>query len=278
MKHKISANSKSVTNAGITSDYKQAIAEFIWNGFDAGASKIIDYEANGLGALTSLSISDNGSGIRHDTIEFTFGAFLDSQKTKTFQRTSDVRGKNGKGRFSFSQFATKATWNTTYNNNEGKKCSFSITISIEDLADFDVSEPTPSPEVENTGTVVSFQNIKDLPEQHLVDATFTEYIAQQFAWFLCLNQVQFKDGKLKFTMGSFTHKPEIVAYFNNDMGILVDSLPKKLEDMGITGVNRKACYKYYFKRGTPLCKTEFDNLSANLKMFIDNRNSNKEDW
>ena len=90
--------------------------------------------------------------------------------------------------------------------------------------------------------------------------------------------VQFKAGKLKFTMGSFTHKPEIVAYFNNDMGILVDSLPKKLEDMGITGVNRKACYKYYFKRGTPLCKTEFDNMAANLKMFIDNRNSNKEDW
>ena len=90
--------------------------------------------------------------------------------------------------------------------------------------------------------------------------------------------VQFKEGKLKFTMGSFTHKPEIVAYFNNDMGILVDSLPKKLEDIGITGVNRKACYKYYFKRGTPLCKTEFDNLSANLNMFIDNRNSTKEDW
>lgn len=79
-------------------------------------------------------------------------------------------------------------------------------------------------------------------------------------------------------MGSFTHKPEIVAYFNNDMGILVDSLPKKLDAIGITGVNRKACYKYYFKHGTPLCKTEFDNLSANLKLFIDNRNSNKNNW
>lgn len=90
--------------------------------------------------------------------------------------------------------------------------------------------------------------------------------------------VQFKDDKLKFTMSSFTHKPEIVAYFNNDMGILVDSLPKKLEDMGITGVNRKACYKYYFKRGTPLCKTEFENMSANLKMFIDNRIFNKDNW
>lgn len=90
--------------------------------------------------------------------------------------------------------------------------------------------------------------------------------------------VQFKEGRLRFTMGSFTHIPEIVAYFNNNMGILVDSLPKKLEDMGITGVNRKACYKYYFKHGTPLCKMEFEKMSANLKMFIDNRNSNKEDW
>lgn len=90
--------------------------------------------------------------------------------------------------------------------------------------------------------------------------------------------VQIKEGKLKFTIGNFTHIPEIVAYFNNDMGILVDSLPKKLEDMGVTGVNRKACYKYYFKRGTPLCKAEFDKLSANLQLFIDNRNATKEDW
>ncbi len=90
--------------------------------------------------------------------------------------------------------------------------------------------------------------------------------------------VQFKEGKLRFTLGNFTHVPGIIAHFNNDIGILVDSLPEKLDDMGITGVNRKACYKYYFKRGTPLCKAEFEKLSANLELFIDNRNSSKEDW
>lgn len=191
MKHKISANSKSVTNAGITNDYKQAIAEYIWNGFDAGASRVyIDYETNGLGALTCLSISDNGSGIKNENLEFTFGAFLDSQKTKSFQRTSDVRGKKGKGRFSFSQFATMATWKTKYKDNEGRIKTFSISISIEDLANYDVSEVTDVSGSEATGTVVSFQNIKELSEQHLIDATFTEYIAQQFAWFLCLNQAR----------------------------------------------------------------------------------------
>lgn len=191
MKCKISANSKSVTNAGITNDYKQAIAEYLWNGFDAGASKLyIDYETNGLGVLTNLSITDNGSGINNNTLDFTFGAFLDSQKTRSFQRTSDVRGKKGKGRFSFSQFATMATWKTKYKDNKGRVRTFTISISIEDLANYDVSEVTDMSEGEKTGTVVSFQNIKELSEQHLIDSTFTEYIAQQFAWFLCLNQAR----------------------------------------------------------------------------------------
>ncbi len=90
--------------------------------------------------------------------------------------------------------------------------------------------------------------------------------------------VQFKDGRLKLTMGSFTHIPELVAYFNNDMGVLVDSLPEKLDDIGIKGANRKGCYKYYFKHGVPLCKTEFDKLAADLKLFLNNRISNKETW
>ena len=34
MKQRVAANNKSIDNAGITSDYKQAIAELIWNGFD----------------------------------------------------------------------------------------------------------------------------------------------------------------------------------------------------------------------------------------------------
>lgn len=36
MKYKLSMNSKSVLHSGLTDDYKKAIAEYIWNGFDAG--------------------------------------------------------------------------------------------------------------------------------------------------------------------------------------------------------------------------------------------------
>lgn len=188
---KIAANSNSVTNAGITTDYKQAVVEYIWNSFDAGASKVfISYKTNDLGSITNFSISDNGSGIKYETIGSTFGTFLDSQKKRSFQRTSDFRGKKGKGRFSFSQFATKAIWKTVYKDNEDKIKTFDIIISIKDLANYDVTEVVEVYEDATTGTVVDFQNIKGLSEQHFIDASFTEYLTQEFAWFLCLNQAR----------------------------------------------------------------------------------------
>ena len=43
---------------------QESIAEYIWNGFDAGATSIdISYEENELGSLNSITIVDNGSGI-----------------------------------------------------------------------------------------------------------------------------------------------------------------------------------------------------------------------
>ena len=122
MQHQVSANGRSVINSGITEDYKQAFVEYIWNGFDAGATEInISYVlANELGALESVCVSDNGKGINKNLLEFTFGAFLDSQKRSTFQRTSEVRGKKGKGRFSFKAFATEAEWTTRYLNEDRK--------------------------------------------------------------------------------------------------------------------------------------------------------------
>ena len=43
-KHTTKLTSKSIEGSGLPSDYKKAIAEYIWNGFDAGASTInIDF-------------------------------------------------------------------------------------------------------------------------------------------------------------------------------------------------------------------------------------------
>ena len=191
MQHQVSANGRSVINSGITEDYKQALVEYIWNGFDAGATEInISYvQANDLGALESVCISDNGRGVKKDLLEFTFGAFLDSQKRSTFQRTSEMRGKKGKGRFSFKAFATEAEWTTRYLNEDQKLMQYSIKINIGDLSKYEVSEEVELDQASySTGTDVKFTNINKLSINSFVDVSFTEYIAQQYAWFLCLNK------------------------------------------------------------------------------------------
>lgn len=112
-KYKVSANSQSVVNSGITDDYKLAMSEYIWNGFDAGATTLeLDYSVDVLGNITAIKVRDNGKGINGETLSATFGAFLNSQKRRSFQRTSEFRGKNGKGRFAFKAFCTKAVWTT----------------------------------------------------------------------------------------------------------------------------------------------------------------------
>lgn len=93
-----------------------------------------------------------------------------------------------------------------------------------------------------------------------------------------LIDIQFKDGRLKFTMSDFRHDPSHEAKYDNHMGVLVDSLPKDLKNIGIEGMNRKASYKYYFKNGVPLCEKRFNELSKSLEEFINKREETKDDW
>lgn len=64
MKNKINTSDKSIENAGIPTDYRDAVAELIWNGFDAKASVVdIMFNTNELGHVSKVTISDNGHGI-----------------------------------------------------------------------------------------------------------------------------------------------------------------------------------------------------------------------
>src|SRR5690554_3496821 len=129
MKNKINTSDKSIENAGIPTDYRHAVAELIWNGFDAKASVVdIMFTTNELDHVSTITISDNGHGINISELSKSFGAFLDSPKKQTFQRTSGTHGKKGKGRFSFTNFAEKAVWETRFLDGNGKLLSYEITI------------------------------------------------------------------------------------------------------------------------------------------------------
>ena len=81
---KLSVNNQSVESSGITKDYKDALCEYVWNSFEANATAVaIDCIPNELTGSAEIVITDNGDGIAYDSLERTFGAFLDSQQRQT---------------------------------------------------------------------------------------------------------------------------------------------------------------------------------------------------
>lgn len=192
MKYQLSTNSRSVLNSGLTDDYRKAIAEYIWNGFDAGANCVkINYHANELGGVDDLWIIDNGNGIDHSTLHKTFGTFLDSNKMQSYQRSSDVRGKKGKGRFSYNVISGGASWQTKYKDENKELKQYEIKIYSADRASYEATEPlaVPECEIQETGTSVHFLDLRsNLVEDDLTSDAFCDYLSSEFAWFLILNK------------------------------------------------------------------------------------------
>lgn len=188
-KQKVTVTDTSIMS-GVTSDPKKAICEYIWNGFDADATNVyIEYTANSLGAILSLSIKDDGVGINRSQLHETFGKYQDSIKKKSFQWSSQVKGKKGKGRYSFNCFASKATWTSVYKDGDQfLKHMISIDEGGNDQFD-DYSEKGGQIIVhdENTGTVVSFANVR-LAAEFFESNDFIDYLKKEYAVFLKLNE------------------------------------------------------------------------------------------
>ena len=191
-KRKVNITNNSISNT-VTKDVNKAICEYLWNGFDANASQLsIRYTKNAFN-ITSLEIQDNGDGIDRSSLQETFGCFQDSQKLHTYQWSSQVKGKKGKGRYSFNCFASKADWVTVYKDKESHYIRHKITIKKGDNQNYDDNEQeTKSSSVKRTGTTVSFSDI-NLPSDFFDSEVFLDYLKKEFAVFLFLNKAQYKE-------------------------------------------------------------------------------------
>lgn len=191
-KRKVNITNNSISNT-VTKDVNKAICEYLWNGFDANASKLnIKYTADAIN-ITSLEIHDNGDGIDRSSLQETFGCFQDSKKQHTYQWSSQVKGKKGKGRYSFNCFASKADWLTVYKDKNNHYIQHKITIKKGDNQNYDDNEQeTKSSPVKSTGTTVSFTEI-DLPSTFFGSEDFLGYLKKEFAVFLFLNKAQNKE-------------------------------------------------------------------------------------
>jgi hypothetical protein len=193
-----------ITSEGITTALKKlkysdntfpkSIAEYIWNGFDAGASIVeIDYEFNAAG-LRNLIIRDNGRGIHHDKLVKKFTPLFESDKLidgSTNKHSSRLHGRNGLGRLTFFTFCGHATWDTNFKKNE-KNYSYTIKIDAKKLDFFSGPEEVPRESKGDTGTIVTFSDFKEYPHykygKNQGEVELLSYLKTTFCWFLELNR------------------------------------------------------------------------------------------
>lgn len=157
---------------------EQALSEYIWNGFDANATKIsIETEINALQGISSITIFDNGDGIDINDLENTLDLFLDSKKKVVSKPTT--RGKKGRGRFSFVKFCEQATWQT----NDGKN-EFEFTIDSGCLSKYEPNILECRKDCK--GTKVTFAHIKSIDFNYFNDHVIP-YLKSEFTWLLISN-------------------------------------------------------------------------------------------
>lgn len=183
----LSVKNQSVETSGITKNYKEALCEYIWNGFEANATKVdINYELNDCEGIETITISDNGSGINYNTLDETFGAFLASSKNSLSSRLKSKANK-GKGRFSFICFSSLAKWETIFKDNDNIYKKYTINLTNENKQKIDYSEPQSISNGE-IGTKVTFYNIHNLLAVDLSFNSLQEHLLYEFAWYLYLNR------------------------------------------------------------------------------------------
>lgn len=182
----LSVKNQSIESSGITNDYKEAICEYVWNGFEAHATEVnIDYSLNVASGVGTLSISDNGEGIVYNSISDTFGAFLTSQKNLLSLKMK-TKANKGKGRFSFSAFATGAKWITTYKESDSDEYkAYEIILENDKKEVLNYTEPQISA-IKKTGTKVEFDNIFSLTAENMAFEVLEPALLKEFAWFLYL--------------------------------------------------------------------------------------------
>ena len=170
---------------------ERAIAEYIWNGFDAKATIInVDFEIDSieLDTYKSIIISDNGDGIIYEDLSDRFRKFYESNKTIVNTNSNDLtRGKNGYGRFTFHKFARFAKWETTYYKTADTTNSYVININSDNLKEYNPTVPVA--ESKTKGTVVSFNEINSDITTAFINDILKPYLRAEFAWYLELRDV-----------------------------------------------------------------------------------------
>jgi hypothetical protein len=114
----------------------QALAELVWNGLDAEATKVTVEVDSGPIGLKAIRVRDNGHGIPPEEAESLFSSLGGSWKRtakKSKHGTRLLHGEEGKGRFRALALGRVAEWNIAARNSADQLVRYHITL-IKDSA------------------------------------------------------------------------------------------------------------------------------------------------
>lgn len=140
----------------------QAVAELIWNGFDADAKGIeVRIVRNTLDAVEEIRISDNGHGMQFtEALEVfrKFGGSWKKEKQRSRTRSRMLHGQDGQGRYRAFALGHLVTWESTAKYESGALQTITVSGKRSNLTDFEVSDPELA-ETDTTGTTVTIRNL-----------------------------------------------------------------------------------------------------------------------
>jgi hypothetical protein len=136
-----------------------ALAELIWNGFDASSSVVtVTTNDNALGMLERIEVCDHGTGIDAANLGSYFGGLGGSWKKQAKKLGNTIlHGEKGRGRFKAYALGGVVEWYTTYKNSDGNHLTYSIVGNVNTI-----NQVTPSVPIlteQKTGTKVVISNI-----------------------------------------------------------------------------------------------------------------------
>ena len=171
----------------------QALAELVWNGFDAEATVVkITAEAGEL-RLRSITVQDNGHGMSPSQVSRFFGFLGGSWKkadplSKHGKRR--LHGKEGRGRLRALAIGRVAEWTITGADEKGDLYTFIVTLIRDDLRHARVSVPIAAKAGERAGVRVQ---ISELDKEWRLDVPG---VAQEFAELFALYLTEYSDVSL----------------------------------------------------------------------------------
>jgi hypothetical protein len=136
----------------------QALAELIWNGLDAEATKVTVEVDNSPIGLSAIRVRDNGHGIPPEEAEEVFMHLGGSWKRRTEKSKNGKRrlhGEEGKGRFRALALGRVAQWLVTVFDKNKRPLRYQITVIKDSARNFKVSPPEFAEDDAKTGVEVT---------------------------------------------------------------------------------------------------------------------------